>query len=630
MTKELNGAVLGRMPRLFLRAGVSVMLAALFLWLLSTRLAEVDPAAVGRAMSGLPALQWGLALAATALSFWAVGQYDAVVHRALATGIAPALARRAGICAIAISQMLGMGVITGTVVRLRMLPGQPPALAARLTVAVALSFLAGWAVVTALVLLFLPDAPFRGLAAAGLAGAVLVTAAGLTVPGLARGWPNLFSQARLVGLAAVDTLAAALALFVLLPPELGLSFAVLLPVFLIAQGAGLVSGAPGGVGAFEATLLVLLPQVPQEPLLAAILAWRVVYYALPAVLAGVFAALAPRSTPPARPTALTHYAATRAETGIEAQGEHRRLPSGDWLVGQTPHMLVGLFDPLQVSRAALPRLAAAAQGSDRWPAIYKCTARTAVLARAQGWQVTRLAREAWLDPRSFDLAAPERSGLRRKRRRAAAADVLVLQEAPLPLAEMAQVAAAWRAAHGGERGFSMGRFAPAYVAGQQVYLARHKGRLVGFATFHRGVSEWVLDLMRLDAGAPDGTMQTLVTAAIEDAGRRGLPRLSLAAVPEAAFGRAGALHRGLARLGHGSVGLWQFKAGFAPHWQPLYLAAPHRAALTLAALEVARAVACPPALRETEQDHAEIGFATDRSPWQRRANMSQSRGSDVR
>lgn len=612
MQELKNGTVADRMPRMMARIGLSLGLGGLFLWLLSTRLTEVDPAAVSRALSDVPVLQWTVALAATAVSFWAVGRYDAVVHRYLESGVAPAMARRAGICAIAVSQMLGMGVVTGTVLRLRMLPGQSPGMATRLTIAVALSFLAGWAVVTAVVLLILPAAPFRPVAVAVLGAAGLAVMAALLWPHRMRRWPNLFTQGRLVGLAAVDTVAAAGALYWLLPPDAGLTFLALLPAFLIAQGAGLVSGAPGGVGAFEVTFLALLPAVPQDPVLAAVVAWRMAYYALPAVLGGIVAAIGPRPAPAALPRLTAPLAAVRAETRIEAQGEHRRLPTGDWLVGQTPHVLVGLFDPLVGWKGALGNLASAADQSDRWPALYKCSGRTAALARAEGWQVAGVAREAWLDPRRFDLATSARSGLRRKLRKAAAAGVQVAQADPLPLAEMARIAALWTAAHGGERGFSMGRYAPGYVRGQQVFLAWRDRRLVGFATFHRGPAEWVLDLMRHGPDTPDGTMHALVTAAIREAGRRQVPRLSLAAVPEAAFGSALPIDRALARLGCDGAGLLQFKAAFAAHWQPLYLAAPHRPALVLAACEIARAIACPPPLRQTEQDHAEYGFASAR------------------
>ena len=390
-----------------------------------------------------------------------------------------------------------------------------------------------------------------------------------------------------------------------------------------------MSGAPGGVGAFEVTLLALLPDLPQDPMLAAILAWRALYYALPAVLGGLVAAIGPRKAAAAPPRIVQPVAPARAETLIEAQGEHRCLASGDWLAGRTAHILVGLFDPIGTHPHAVQKLAEAARETDRWPAIYKCTARTAVQARRQGWQVIGIAREAWLDPRHFDLAPPARAGLRRKLRKARAAGVTVTQ-GPLPLAEMARIAADWATAHGGERGFSMGRYAPAYVLGQQVFLAWRDGYLAGFATFHDGNREWTLDLMRHGPDAPDGTMQALVAAAIAEAGRRRVPRLSLAAVPEVAFGRTLPMDRAMAMLCNDGAGLLQFKAMFAPRWQPLYLAAPHAAALGLAACEIARAIASPPPLRQTEQDHAEYEFATATRPWQRGRHLSPTRGSNAR
>lgn len=233
-------------------------------------------------------------------------------------------------------------------------------------------------------------------------------------------------------------------------------------------------------------------------------------------------------------------------------------------------------------------------------------------ARAAGWQVLAIAHEAWLDPRQFDLTLPSRSGLRRKLRKAGAAGVRITSGTALPLAEMGRIAALWAAAHGGERGFSMGRYSAAYVTGQQVFLAHCDGRLMGFATLHRAQREWTLDLLRHGPDAPDGTMHALVAAAIAEAARQRLPRLSLAAVPEAAFAPARILDRMLARFGCDGAGLLQFKAMFAPEWQPLYLAAPHRPALALATYEIARAIAAPPPLRQTEQDHAEYGFATAR------------------
>ena len=178
-------------------------------------------------------------------------------HRHLQTGIPRAAARRAGIAAIAVSQMLGLGVISGTILRWRMLPTLDLRQAAALTAAVAGSFLATWAVLTAAVMALSPGAPGKGwavlvlLVALGLAMLSLMAPRGRLAP---RRWPNALTMGRLLGLCTVDMLAAAAALAVLLP---GAGFAALLPAFLLAFGAGLVAATPGGMGAFEVTLLAL-------------------------------------------------------------------------------------------------------------------------------------------------------------------------------------------------------------------------------------------------------------------------------------------------------------------------------------------------------------------------------------
>ena len=602
----------GQLAPLLRRVAVSAVLAGLFVWLLMSRLGEINLAAVGSALSDVQAVQWGLALAATAVSFWAVGHYDAVVHRHFGTGVAGATARRAGVSAIAVSQTLGLGVITGAILRWRMLPGVSLALASKLTVAVAVSFLCGWAVVTAAVILVLPDAPLKPVAAG-----VAVAAAGMVVlvlaapPRLRRHLPNLFTLTRLVVLAAVDTLAAALALYLLLPGDLALPLTVLVPAFLLALGAGLVSGTPGGVGAFEVTLLALLPPLPEEPLLAAILAWRLIYFAIPAVIGGMVAAFGPREVTSAAQDCPCHPA--RAETLIRHQGEHQIGAGGAWLIGQTPHLTVGLFDPLTAPGPALRALTTAAHEQSRLPAIYKCSARMAVAARANGWQTLQIAREAWLDPRAFQPSIKLRRGLRR----AAAAGVTVTCTTTLPLEEMTRIAADWARTHGGERGFSMGRFAPDYVAGQRVYLALRGGRLIGFVTFQPGENDWSLDLMRHAARLPEGTMLALIAAAIAEAAAEGVPRLSLGAVPEAAFGGRRLIDRALRRFGCDGAGLLHFKSGFAPQWRPLYLAAPSRLALPVAAAGISRAIARPAPL---QGESAQYEFASARRSWHRRGS----------
>ena len=340
------------------------------------------------------------------------------------------------------------------------------------------------------------------------------------------------------------------------------------------------------------SLLALLPQAPQAELLAATVGFRIVYYALPAIAGAAYLALRPATAPtraeaPAlSPAALR--AAPRAEAGLARQGELAPLsgPGAVLLAGVTTQAVVAVGDPIAAvcPSRAIAVLGDTAAARARLPLLYKCGARVAARARGLGWTVIPAAEEAWIAPGRFRLDAPAHRRLRRKLRAAEAAGITVARGgATLPMDEMEEVAAAWSQAHGGERGFSMGRFSPGYVAGQRVYLARREDRLVAFLTFHEGAREWTLDLVRSRPDAPDGAAYALLSAAIGDAAKAGLPRLSLAAVP--VEGRWPPL---LVRLaGHrGGDGLRRFKSAFAPSWETLYAAAPGRVSLALGLWDV--------------------------------------------
>ncbi|MGK7311522.1 MAG: bifunctional lysylphosphatidylglycerol flippase/synthetase MprF [Candidatus Longimicrobiales bacterium M2_2A_002] len=87
---------------------------------------------------------------------------------------------------------------------------------------------------------------------------------------------------------AADWLVGAGVLYVLLPPGHGLSFLHFTAVFAVALSVGQISLVPGGLGVFEAALLLLLPEsVPGGALVASLVAYRAIYYLLPLVLASV-------------------------------------------------------------------------------------------------------------------------------------------------------------------------------------------------------------------------------------------------------------------------------------------------------------------------------------------------------
>ncbi len=614
------------------RQVLPLMLAIFCVYLARERFSRLDTNAVWAALRDVSAGQWLAALIATGTSFWALGHYDALMHRALRTGTPTRSAAWAGMAAIAISQTVGLGLVTGSLVRWRLLPGLSLGEATKLTLAVTASFLTGWVIVTAVAIRgLLPiGVPYASMLHVVATLVLVVTGVGIGLClwqpaartfGTTLRWPPVLLVGRILGLTTIDTVAAGLALYFLLPAGSAPELAHFLPAFLLALGAGLILGTPGGIGPFELILMAMLPDLQAEPLIAAILSYRALYFALPASVAGLLLALGTADAPSGAATADTFFPdltqASRAEVQLYRQGGYDLLRdplrADGWLTGRAGQVLVGLFDPINGTRGAgllLPALCRAAKAEGRLAALYKISARSAVRARRAGWCVRPIAVEYWLTPAGFTPAGPSRATLRRKLRHAAAAGITVTAHAPgtiddLPWASVARIADHWAARRSGELGFSMGRFAPAYLAGQRLYLAWAGGQLVGFASFHQGQREWTLDLMRQLDGVPDGTMHSLIVRAIEDAAAASVKRLSLAAGPLPGWGVAwlGAPKLGTnARLAHLTgaratrhcrAGLIRFKESFAPSQSRLYLAAPTRAGLLLAAGEITRAIHYP-------------------------------------
>jgi phosphatidylglycerol lysyltransferase len=88
-----------------------------------------------------------------------------------------------------------------------------------------------------------------------------------------------------IGISCVDMLCATSVLYVLLPREAALGFFAFAGVYLLALAAGAVSNVPGGIGVFEFVLLLLMPSVPEDRLLGALIAYRAIYYFAPFAIA---------------------------------------------------------------------------------------------------------------------------------------------------------------------------------------------------------------------------------------------------------------------------------------------------------------------------------------------------------
>jgi uncharacterized membrane protein YbhN (UPF0104 family) len=79
----------------------------------------------------------------------------------------------------------------------------------------------------------------------------------------------------------VDLGCCASAMYMLLPGEPNIGFVTLAVVFVSATMLGFASHAPGGLGVFDAAMLVALWQFDKESVLAGLLIFRLLYYLVP-------------------------------------------------------------------------------------------------------------------------------------------------------------------------------------------------------------------------------------------------------------------------------------------------------------------------------------------------------------
>ena len=128
-----------------------------------------------------------------------------------------------------------------------------------------------------------------------------------------------------IAIGIVDLTFCALAMYMLVPGEPKLEFIDVAVIFITATLLGFASHSPGGLGVFDATMLVALWQFDKEDLLAGLLLFRLLYYLTPFTLAlillGIREATIGLRAPGTLPPPQTVEAAAPIKTEIEKQAE---------------------------------------------------------------------------------------------------------------------------------------------------------------------------------------------------------------------------------------------------------------------------------------------------------------------
>jgi glycosyltransferase 2 family protein len=117
----------------------------------------------------------------------------------------------------------------------------------------------------------------------------------------------------------IDLSCCAAAMYMLTPSQPDVGFATLAVIFVAATLLGFASHAPGGLGVFDATMLVALDQFNKEELLAGLLLFRLLYYIIPFVVSLIVLGVrearlnAARRASRAPPLAASEYARERSD-----------------------------------------------------------------------------------------------------------------------------------------------------------------------------------------------------------------------------------------------------------------------------------------------------------------------------
>ena len=281
----------------------SVLLFSASLVVLWHIVSDVDPAALTGAFTAASGRQIGLAVLLTTASYGLLTCYDAVALWQLKVHVPYRTTALASFTSYAVSFTLGFPLLTAGTVRYWIYAGRglSTGVVASLTVIAGITFWLGMALVLAwslireagaLALLLYTNIKINQLAGLmtgiGIASyfiwvsrkrrAVKIQGWRLELPGF-----RLSLGQALIG--AGDVCAGAGVLFVLLPGGHNINFETFLAIYVLAVMLGVASHAPGGLGVFEATILLALSSFPREPILGALLLYRICYYLVPFVLA---------------------------------------------------------------------------------------------------------------------------------------------------------------------------------------------------------------------------------------------------------------------------------------------------------------------------------------------------------
>ncbi len=272
------------------------------LYLLHRQVAAYDPEDVRNALTALSWQRIIAALGLTGASYILLILYDALALRHIRKTLPFRRVALASFTSYAFTHSFGFGALMHATIRYRLYAplGLRTVDIAEITAFVNISFMIGLAIMFPVIALLhasalegmgLPQATSIAFGAGALALAAAYAALGwwvqhLELFGFVLKVPGPITTLAQIGLSLADLALASAVFFMCLPDPAAASYPHVLAVFVVALTAGIISHLPGGLGVFETIILVgLSNEVPGSQLLAALLAFRVMYFLVPLVTA---------------------------------------------------------------------------------------------------------------------------------------------------------------------------------------------------------------------------------------------------------------------------------------------------------------------------------------------------------
>jgi uncharacterized membrane protein YbhN (UPF0104 family) len=282
---------------------LSVAVASLAAYVLYRTFQRISVADVLRNIREMPGERLVLAAACAAGAFATLAAYEVAVVRYVKHCIGRAKPVVTALIAFPLGHAIGQTVLSGSALRYRMYaPAGFTAMEVGATVLLCgLPYTLAFGLLMDLALVFGADrlAPlFRissewllALGCLGLvkdAGYLLfvrLRKAPIRLGGWAVNLPTLRMTLLQIVVGVADICLIAAVLYMMLPDSAQIAFLPFVAVYLASILVGVLSHVPAGLGVLESMMLLLLPHVPPEQLLAAVLMYRVIYEVIPLVLA---------------------------------------------------------------------------------------------------------------------------------------------------------------------------------------------------------------------------------------------------------------------------------------------------------------------------------------------------------